>query len=126
MSAELSLVELVRRRRNGTWSGNYGIDRRSRSVPDRAMGRIRLETIGDLVKHGYDLKACCGSCGHEQVLDAQEMMLIPNRPIGMFEIDAIERRLRCKKCRRRRARVTPIDSPRGPTKRRFQDAIGKN
>jgi hypothetical protein len=55
------------------------------------MGRIRLETISDYHKHGYDLELWCRTCGRKVVLVPQWFM--KRGEIG--QVDKIERRLRC-------------------------------
>lgn len=73
------------------------------------MGRIRLETITDFIRHGYDLSIRCKNCGHEAVVSPDRFLVLRKRVEGMFEIDGLERRLRCRKCRLRKAEIKAVD-----------------
>jgi DNA invertase Pin-like site-specific DNA recombinase len=66
------------------------------------MGRIRLETLSDYSKHGYDLSVMCRVCGHKAILTPA--MFFAGGFLG--SVAEIERRLRCRKCKARAAVVS--------------------
>jgi predicted Zn-ribbon and HTH transcriptional regulator len=66
------------------------------------MGRIRLDTISDFHKHGYDLAVMCRACGHKVVLTPGQLMAV-----GILgSVEKIEKRLRCHKCKARAAAIS--------------------
>ena len=66
------------------------------------MGRIRLDTLVDFSKHGYDLDIFCRTCGHKAILTPETFFA---RGIA-GSIEKLERKLRCEKCRARNAVIT--------------------
>jgi len=89
------------------------------------MGRIVLRTLADYHKHGYDLNVACRACGHEVVLT-------PNYFFARGEIgsvEALEKRLRCAKCKARAARIhITMLGPSGGRRRgaRWQDQLKRD
>ena len=73
------------------------------------MVRVRLDTISDFIRHGYNLRIVCTNpeCGHVVVVSPDRFLSMRVRVQGMFEIDGLERRLRCRRCRLRKARIDP-------------------
>jgi ribosomal protein L37E len=66
------------------------------------MGRIRLKTISDYHKHGYDLEVMCRVCGHKVVLTPRELFTAG----VMGSVEQLEERLRCGRCGERSAAVS--------------------
>ncbi len=62
------------------------------------MGRIRLDSLSDLGRHGYCLKAVCVTCGHHRLLDASQLQQICIRRRWSMTLDAVEARLKCGIC----------------------------
>lgn len=59
------------------------------------MGRIRIETVAQMAKHGYSLRALC-RCGNNAKLTAEQLMAA-----HCGRVSDAERRLICKVCKRR-------------------------
>ena len=66
------------------------------------MARIRLDTLADYHKHGFDLAVTCRACGHEVVLVPD--YFFARGALG--GVEQLERRLRCGRCRARAARIS--------------------
>lgn len=66
------------------------------------MGRIRLNTISDYHKHGYDLEVMCRVCGHKVIMTPQAFFAA-----GVTgSVEKLEERLRCGRCNARSAVVS--------------------
>ena len=67
------------RNRKDAQDDNRHVDDCSLFVPVRLMGRIKLDTIMDLARRGYDAKITCSGCGHVSHWNAIELAdeLIP-------------------------------------------------
>ena len=61
------------RNRKDAHEGDRHVDECSLSVPVRLMGRIKLDTITDLARRGYDAKITCSGCGHVSHWNAIEL-----------------------------------------------------
>lgn len=85
------------------------------------MGSIRLETLSDYDKHGYDLAVSCRACGREVVL--APAYFFARGIIG--SVEKLERRMLCK-CGARAARIhSTMSGPSGGVRRgaRWQDHV---
>ena len=65
------------------------------------MGSKRLDKISDYSRHGYNLRATCKGCGHTTVIDALALSIGCSTSGQSRDMGAIQRRLRCRKCRGR-------------------------
>ena len=86
------------------------------------MGSIRLETIGDYHKHGFDLELWCRACDHKVVVPAD--WFIARGELG--NVAKLEKRLRCSACKARSTIVSStMAGPGGGRRRgaRWQDTI---
>lgn len=86
------------------------------------MVRIRLETLSDYHKHGYDLEVMCRACGHKVVVTPD--FFFARGELG--SVAALEKRLLCGKCRARAAVISstmmgPSDGKRRGA--RWQDQV---
>jgi len=87
------------------------------------MGSIRLDTLVDYDKHGYDLDIMCRTCGHKRII-------VPGYLFAgglLCSIRELEKRLRCTRCRGRNAVVCPTSAGPSGGRRRgktWKDRIG--
>jgi hypothetical protein len=85
------------------------------------MGSIRLVTLSDFHKHGYDVEVWCQACGHKRIVEASALFYC-----GSHTITELERRMRCSVCKVRAAAISPtMNGPSGGQRRagRWQDAF---
>ena len=73
------------------------------------MSTKHVRTAADLVRFGAGLKVECGSCGAARTLDGMEAFKIG----GMRPLVNLARRLRCKRCGGKEARLTVLSPPAG-------------
>ena len=73
----------------------------------QAVSSKRLDKISDYARHGYAITVQCRSCGHSAKLDARAISDEAVKRNLSRDIGAIERRLRCQKCRKRDVRCVP-------------------
>ena len=71
------------------------------------MSSKRLDKISDYARHGYAAEAECRECGHSAKLDAQALSDDAVRRNLSRDIGAIERRLKCQRCGKRKVRIGP-------------------
>ena len=71
------------------------------------MSTKHVRTAADLVRFGAGLKVECGSCGAARTLDGMEAFKIG----GMRPLDGLARRLKCKRCGLKQARLTVLSPP---------------
>ena len=72
------------------------------------MGRIKLDTLTDLARHGYDLRITCMACSRVHEVRTLRLLkrIIGRR--GSTRIKTIEERMRCHACGERQASIQPI------------------
>jgi primosomal protein N' len=73
------------------------------------MGRIKLDTITDFARRGYDAKVVCGACGNAAHWNATELAMELHRRRKSLRIDAVEPHMRCRACGKRGAMIQPVE-----------------
>ena len=73
------------------------------------MGRIKLETINDFARRGYDAKVVCGACGNATHWNAVELAMELQRRRKPLRVEAVEPLMKCKACGKRRAMIQPVE-----------------
>ena len=73
------------------------------------MSTKHVRNAADLVRFGAGLKIDCGECGAARTLDGFEAFKIG----GMKPLSNLARRLRCKRCGSKEARLTVLSPPAG-------------
>tara|TARA_B100000678_G_C17876900_1_gene369679 strand:+ start:96 stop:413 length:318 start_codon:yes stop_codon:yes gene_type:complete len=73
------------------------------------MGRIKLETITDLARRGYNAKIPCLGCGHASHWNTVELAMELQRRRKSLKIDAVEPHMRCRACGKRGAMIQPVE-----------------
>jgi ribosomal protein L37E len=88
------------------------------------MGRIRLDTLSDYLKHGYDIEVLCRACGHKSILTPEALLAR-----GVMRVtEALERRFRCGRCGARSAVMnSTMSGPSGGVRRgeTWRDKLGR-
>lgn len=74
-----------------------------------AMSTKHIRNAADLIRFGAGLKIDCGGCGAARTLDGMDAFKIG----GMRPLSILARRLRCKRCGRKEARLTILSPPAG-------------
>ena len=97
------------RNRKDAHEGDRHVDECSLSVPVRLMGRIKLDTITDLARRGYDAKITCSGCGHVSHWNAIELADELSRRRKSLRIEALEPMMRCRACGKRGAVIQPVE-----------------
>lgn len=97
------------RNRKDAHDGHEHVDVRSPYVPLQLMGRIRLDTITDLARRGYDAKITCAGCGHVSHWNAIELADELSRRRKPLRIEAVEPMMRCRVCGKRGAVIQPVE-----------------
>ncbi len=69
------------------------------------MGRIKLETLTDFARRGYDLRITCAACGHVANAKPLEMLAGLHQRRLSLRIEALEARMRCRACGKRQATI---------------------
>ena len=73
------------------------------------MSTKHVRTGADLVRFGASVRIDCGSCGAARTLDGMEAFKIG----GMRPLSNLARRLTCKRCGQKQARLTELSPPPG-------------
>ena len=73
------------------------------------MGRIKLDTITDFTRHGYDVKVTCEACGKVTHWVAVELAMELHRRKKSTQIESVERLMRCRACGKRQAVIQPTE-----------------
>lgn len=73
------------------------------------MGRIKLKSVSDFARRGYDLRITCMACCNVTDASAVLMMQELARRGCSTRIDAMEARLKCSRCGERQASVQPCE-----------------
>lgn len=68
------------------------------------MSTKHVETAADLVRFGCSLQIMCGYCGAARTMCGVEVV----QQCGPGDLDAIRRRLRCDRCRKKEARIVVL------------------
>ena len=73
----------------------------------RGVSKIRLNSLFDYMGHDYMVRVCCTNCRH--TVDVTPLQFIRHcRKQGLpLHIHRLQRRLRCRKCRKREAEIVP-------------------
>ena len=72
------------------------------------MGSKRLDSVDRFARYGYAVQAQCRSCGHTAKLDPRPITEEAVRRGWSRDMTAIERRLKCSKCRERNVSCGPV------------------
>ena len=97
------------RNRKDAQDDNRHVDDCSLFVPVRLMGRIKLDTITDLARRGYDAKITCSGCGHVSHWNAIELADELSRRRKSLRIEALEPMMRCRACGKRGGVIQPVE-----------------
>jgi len=73
------------------------------------MGRIKLDTITDFSRHGYDVKVTCEACGKVSHWVAVELAMELSHRRKSLRIEAVEPLMKCTACGERRAVIQPTE-----------------
>jgi hypothetical protein len=69
------------------------------------MSYKHVGTAGDLVRFGCSLRVDCMACGATRTLSGAEVYQVH----GKAPLDLLARRLKCRRCRMKAAKVTLLD-----------------
>jgi|GEM_PF-2311839 len=97
------------RNRKDAQDDNRHVEDCSLFVPVRLMGRIKLDTIMDLARRGYDAKITCAACGHVSHWNAIELADELSRRRKSLRIEALEPMMRCRACGKRGGVIQPVE-----------------
>ena len=71
------------------------------------MGSIRLDTVNDCARKGYNLRIRCLACGHVVDASAALMAMQLRRQVSL---KAFEDRVTCSRCGKRNGHVVPVEA----------------
>jgi hypothetical protein len=97
------------RNRKDAREGDRHVDDCSLFVPVRLMGLIKLATITDLARRGYDAKITCAGYGQVSHWTAIELADELSRRRKPLRIEAVEPIMRCRACGKRGAVIQPVE-----------------
>jgi len=72
----------------------------------------RLQTTGDLMRHGIPLSVRCKACGHEATLRGLALDQVCKARDWDRDLISVRRRLKCGQCGSRRVEMLPHGEPR--------------
>lgn len=70
------------------------------------VGRQALDMISEFARQGHRVRFTCQACGHVVDANAIELMASLHRRGLSLATEAVERRAKCSKCGKRRAKVS--------------------
>ena len=73
------------------------------------MGRIKLDTINDFARRGYDARITCEACGKVTHWNATELVMELHRRRKPLRVEAVEPLMKCTACGKRRAIIQPVE-----------------
>lgn len=74
------------------------------------MGTARFETITDYIRREVDIAIRCLGCGHTRDMKADSLVAIFGLSVRVAEV---KRRLRCRQCGHKGAKLAPIPKLKG-------------
>ncbi|WP_230280713.1 hypothetical protein [Croceicoccus sp. Ery15] len=73
------------------------------------MGRIKLGTITDFARRGYDARVTCEACGKVTHWNAIELAIELQRRRKPLRVEAVEPLMKCNACGKKRAVIQPVE-----------------